>query len=76
MKISKTKYTVEFTEKEKEAITTICNITDRLYEDDLCTDLNCEDCPFYHNFCTSGDTNDLKINNIKEKLEKFLNKTN
>lgn len=39
MKVTKTKYVVEFTEEEKKAILTICNLTDSLYENDICTDL-------------------------------------
>lgn len=73
MKVAKTKYAVEFTEEEKKAMLTICNMVDSLYHDDLCTDLKCENCPFNHNFCISGGTDDSRINSIKQRLEKFIN---
>lgn len=76
MKISKTKYTVEFTEKEKEAIVTICNIANNLYVDDLCADVKCENCPFHNGFCLSGGTNNDKVNIVKHRIEKFLNGEN
>ena len=75
MKVSKAKYTVEFTEEEKKAITTICNIADNLYDDGLCTDLKCENCPLYHSFCMSCGTDDAKINNVKQRIERFLNES-
>jgi hypothetical protein len=72
MKVTKTKYAIEFTEEEKKAILTICNMVDSLYEDDICTDLRCEDCPFYNGFCMTG-TDDSKVNSIKQRIEKFIN---
>ncbi len=75
MKITKAKYTVEFTEEEKKAIVIICNIADSLYEDNLCADLKCENCPFYNSFCMSCDTDEEKANSVKKRIEKFLNGT-
>jgi hypothetical protein len=75
MKVSKTKYAVEFTEEEKKAIAIISNIADSLYEEDLCTTLKCENCPLYHSFCMSCDTDEEKANSVKQRIEKFLNGT-
>ena len=68
-----TKYTVKFTEEEKKAIITICDIADKFYESGLCTDLECKKCPFSRSFCMSVRDNDLKIHQMKQKLEKFIN---
>ena len=72
MKVTKSKYVVEFTEEEKRAIATVCNMVDSLYEDDICTDLRCEDCPFYNGFCMNG-SDDSKIISLKQRIEKFIN---
>jgi hypothetical protein len=74
MKVTKAKYVVEFTEEEKKAITTVCHMVDSLYEDGICTDLKCEDCPFYNDFCMNG-TDDSKIISLKQRIEKFINGT-
>ena len=69
MEITKGKYTVTFSQEDKNAIARIHSITDQLYNDNICTDLKCEFCPLV-GFCGAGS--DL-IANIKEKLEKFIN---
>lgn len=74
MKITKAKYLIEFTDSEKKAITTICNIAESLYNDNLCTDLKCENCPLYNSFCLFG-SDDSKINAVRRKLENFINGT-
>ena len=68
-----TKYTVKFTEEEKEAIITICDMANKLYDNGLCEDLECKKCPFSRSFCMSVRDNDLKIHQMKQKLEKFIN---
>lgn len=68
-----TKYTVKFTEEEKEAIITISNIADRLYQNGWCADLECTNCPFSRSFCTAVRDNDLRVNRMKQKIEKFIN---
>lgn len=73
MKATKTKYAIEFTEEEKKAIEIIGNIADSLYEDDLCTTLECENCPFYNGFCVTGTDN--PVNDFRKRIEKFLNGT-
>lgn len=76
MKVTKAKYVIEFTEEEKNAIAIISNIADKLYEEDLCTTLKCENCPLYDSFCMSNDTDEEKVNSVKQRIEKFLNGEN
>ena len=74
MKIEKAKYVVEFTEEEKKAILTVINMTDTLYEKDICDDNGCTNCPFYDGFCISrAISDDERIKVFIDKLEKFVN---
>lgn len=73
MKVSKTKYAVEFTEEEKKAILKIMEIPDILYDEDICSNKECEKCPFYNNFCVARVNNDARIGIFLDKLENFIN---
>lgn len=69
MEVTKGKYKITFSQEDKNAIAKIHSIADQLYNDNICTDLECEKCPLFV-FCgTDIDINDT----IRKKLEKFIN---
>lgn len=74
MKIEKAKYKINLTEEEKKAILTIISMVDTLYDNDICDDIGCTNCPFYDSFCISrAISNDEKIKVFLNKLENFIN---
>ena len=73
MKVTKEKYAVEFTEEEKKAILKVMELSDTLYDENVCDNKECEKCPLYNGFCVARVNNGAKMQIFLDKLENFLN---
>ena len=73
MKIEKAKYNISLTEEEKKAILTVMELSDVLYDENVCDNKECEKCPLYNGFCVARVSDGAKIQIFLDKLENFLN---
>lgn len=75
MEVIKEKYKIVLAEEDKKAILRVMELSDILYDENICSNKECEKCPLYNGFCISSKiiSNDEKIKVFTDILEKFIN---
>lgn len=74
MKIEKTKYNINLTEEDKNAILGVMELANTLYDENICDNKQCEKCPLRSSFCISkGIDDEGRIKIFLDRLEKFIN---